>query len=62
MFENHIKSLAFNIASEPSSVYILTGQKFIKNAKKIKCDILGDFSNTVTWSLKYLLATSCRRT
>ena len=34
MFENHIKSLAFNIASEPSSVYILTEQKFIKNAKK----------------------------
>ena len=31
VFENHRKSL--NIASEASYVYILSGQKFIKNAK-----------------------------
>ena len=28
MFENHKKSLRFNIASEASYVYILSGQKF----------------------------------
>ena len=33
VFENHRKSLAFNIASEASYVYILSGQKLIKNAK-----------------------------
>ena len=47
MFENHRKSLIqpFNIASEASYVYILSGQKFIKNAKiqKFKCDILSNF-------------------
>ena len=32
VFENH-KKVAFNIASEASYVYILSGQKFIKNAK-----------------------------
>ena len=33
VFENHRK-VAFNIASERASyVYILSGQKFIKNAK-----------------------------
>ena len=32
MFENRQK-VAFNIASETSYVYILSGQKFIKNAK-----------------------------
>ena len=43
------EKVAFNIASEASYVYILSGQKFIKNAKtgqkmsKLKCDILGDF-------------------
>ena len=34
MFENH-KKVAFNIASEASYVYILNGQKFIKNAKVV---------------------------
>ena len=34
-FENH-KKVAFNIASEASYVYILSGQKFIKNAKNWK--------------------------
>ena len=33
VFENHRKSL-INIASEASYVYILSGQKFFKNAKK----------------------------
>ena len=33
VFENHRKSLIQNIASEASFVYILSGQKFIKNAK-----------------------------
>ena len=35
MFENHRKSLIqqINIASKASYVYILSGQKFIKNAK-----------------------------
>ena len=33
VFENRRKSL-INIASEASYVYILSGQKFIKNAKK----------------------------
>ena len=33
MFENHRKSLLFNFASEVSHVYILSGQKIIKNAK-----------------------------
>ena len=33
MFENHKKSLIFNIASEASYVYILSGQKWIKNDK-----------------------------
>ena len=32
MFENRQK-VAFNIASEASYVYILSGQKFFKNAK-----------------------------
>ena len=32
VFENHRK-VSFNIASEASYVYILSGQKFIKNAK-----------------------------
>ena len=32
MFKNH-KKVSFNIASEASYVYILSGQKFIKNAK-----------------------------
>ena len=37
--------VSFNIASEASYVYILSGQKLIKNAKiqKFKCDILIDF-------------------
>ena len=35
VFENHRKSLIFNIiASEASYVYILSGQKLIKNVKK----------------------------
>ena len=44
MFENH-KKVSFNIASEASYVYILSGQKFIKNAKveKFKSGILDDF-------------------
>ena len=29
------KNVAFKIASEASYVYILSGQKFIKNAKKV---------------------------
>ena len=43
------QKVAFNIASEASYVYILSGQKFIKNAKigKFKCDILSDFLNNV---------------
>ena len=32
VFENLLK-IAFNIASEASYVYILSGQKFVKNAK-----------------------------
>ena len=32
VFENHRK-VSFNIASEASYVYILSGQKLIKNAK-----------------------------
>ena len=45
VFENHRKSLTFNIASEASKGYILSWQKFIKNGKikKFKCDILSDF-------------------
>ena len=34
MFENH-KKVSFNIASEASYVYILSGQKFIENAKMV---------------------------
>ena len=34
MFENHRKSLIELIPSEASYVYILSGQKLIKNAKK----------------------------
>ena len=34
MFENNRK-VSFNIASEASYIYILSGQKFIKNAKKM---------------------------
>ena len=34
VFENLKKKVSFNIASEASYVYILSGQKFIKNAKK----------------------------
>ena len=33
MFEN-LRKVAFNIASEASYVYILSGHKFIKNTKK----------------------------
>ena len=32
MFEN-VKKVLFNIASEASYIYILSGQKFVKNAK-----------------------------
>ena len=39
------EKVSFNIASEASYVYILSGQKLVENAKieKLKCDILGDF-------------------
>ena len=39
------KKVSFNIASEASYVYILSGQKLFQNAKiqRFKCDILGDF-------------------
>ena len=33
VLENHRKKISFNIASEASYVYILSGQKLIKNAK-----------------------------
>ena len=37
------EKVAFNIASEASYVYILSGQKFIKNAKtQIKSDLSGN--------------------
>ena len=34
VFENHRKSLIQHFASEASYVYILSGQKLLKNAKK----------------------------
>ena len=39
------EKVSFNIASEASYVYILNGQKLIKNAKiqEFKCDILSNF-------------------
>ena len=39
------EKVAFNVSSEASYVYILSGQKFIKNGKtkKLKCDILSNF-------------------
>ena len=45
------EKVSFNILSEASYVYILSGQKFIKNAKieKFKWDILGDFQ-TLCWA------------
>ena len=33
VFKNHRKSFKFNIGSEARYVYILRGQKYIKNAK-----------------------------
>ena len=44
VFENHRK-VSFDIASEASYIYILSGQKLINNAKiqKFKRDFLGDF-------------------
>ena len=33
MFENRLEKVSFYIASEASYVYILSGQKLIKNAK-----------------------------
>ena len=33
VFKNHKKKVSFNIASKKSYLYILSGQKFIKNAK-----------------------------
>ena len=33
VFENYKKKVAFNITSEASYDYILSGEKFIKNAK-----------------------------
>ena len=44
MFENH-KKVALNNASKASYVYILSGQKLIKNAKKV---YFGEFLKT--WS------------
>ena len=40
-----IEKVAFNIASEARSVYILSESKLVKNAKieKLKCDFFGDF-------------------
>ena len=34
VFENHTKKVSFNIASEASYVYILSGQKFTKKCQK----------------------------
>ena len=45
MFENH-KKVAFKIASEVSYVYILSGQKFIKNPKN------GQFGEFLSLRLK----------
>ena len=36
VFENH-KKVSFNIASEPSNVEILSGQKLIKVPKMVQC-------------------------
>ena len=36
VFENHKKKVAFEIASEASYVYILSGQKLIKDANNGK--------------------------
>ena len=54
------KNVSFNIASEASYIYILSGQKFIKNAKigKLKCDIFGDFQ-TPCLKLKGSSNSSC---
>ena len=43
------EKVAFNIASEASSVYILSGQKFVKNGEngKIEMRHLGWFSNNM---------------
>ena len=51
VFENH-KKVSFNIASEASYVYILSGQKLIENAKN---DPIGEFLKK--WSLRSNSAT-----
>ena len=45
------EKVAFNIASEASYIYILSGQKFIKNYA-IKSDLSGNtvFKNAVNWT------------
>ena len=48
MFENQEK-VSFNIASEASYVYILSGQKFIKNAKN---DQFGEFLKNLKVAVK----------
>ena len=47
-----VEKVSFNIASEASYVYILSGQKFIKNAKMVKTWSL--WSNSVTRQVKFI--------
>ena len=74
VFENHRKSLIHN-ASDASKVYILRGQKLIKNAQngpkieQLKCDILSNFQTVcltkeccgAQWGLKKKQETSKHR-
>ena len=52
MFENQIK-VSFNIASEASYVYILSGQKYIKDAKNYQFDELSLQLNSVTRNVNF---------
>ena len=57
------EKVSFNIASEASYVYILSGQKLIQNAQKLsicemenfKCDILSNFQTLWDYGIGFFL-------
>ena len=52
VFENYGKVSFYNVASEASYVYILSGQKFIKNSKIVN---LASFWKTVLPDMSVLI-------
>ena len=47
------QKVAFNIASEASYIYILSGQKLVKNAKSVQFWRFFENLNSVTWQVNF---------